>query len=91
MKTLEKSDLDKSIQYIKGVGPKRFQTLKRLGIHTVRDLLYYFPRTYQDRSQIEKISGLEKGITSMVKGKVFNVKSYNTRGWRNIFDAWVVR
>ncbi|MFQ5714791.1 MAG: ATP-dependent DNA helicase RecG [Candidatus Scalinduaceae bacterium] len=86
---MEKSDLDKSIQYIKGVGPKRFQTLKRLGIHTPRDLLYYFPRTYQDRSQIEKISALEKGTTSMVKGKVFNVKSYNTRGWRNIFEISV--
>ncbi|HDY67237.1 MAG TPA: ATP-dependent DNA helicase RecG [Candidatus Scalindua sp.] len=86
---MDKSDLDKSIQYIKGVGPKRYQTLKRLGIHTVKDLLYYFPRTYQDRSQIEKISGLEKGVTSMVKGKVFNVKSYNTRGWRNIFEISV--
>ncbi|MEE9604044.1 MAG: ATP-dependent DNA helicase RecG, partial [Candidatus Scalindua sp.] len=86
---MEKSDLDKSIQYIKGVGPKRFQTLKRLGIHTPRDLLYYFPRTYQDRSQIEVISGLEKGTTSMVKGKVFNVKSYNTKGWRNIFEISV--
>ena len=86
---MDKSDLDKSIQYIKGVGPKRFQTLRRLGIHTPRDLLYYFPRTYQDRSQIENISALQKGITSMVKGKVFNVKSYNTRGWRNIFEISV--
>jgi ATP-dependent DNA helicase RecG len=86
---MDKSDLDKSIQYIKGVGPKRFKTLERLGIHTPRDLLYYFPRTYQDRSQIENISGLENGITSMVEGKVFNARSYNTRGWRNIFEISV--
>ncbi|MCP4255251.1 MAG: hypothetical protein GY775_17955, partial [Candidatus Scalindua sp.] len=49
------SDLDKSIQYIKGVGPKRAQSLGRLEIHTVKDLLYYFPRTYQDRSRVEEI------------------------------------
>ncbi|MFQ5963655.1 MAG: ATP-dependent DNA helicase RecG [Candidatus Scalinduaceae bacterium] len=86
---MDKSDIDKSIQYIKGVGPKRSQMLGRLGIHTPRDLLYYFPRTYQDRSQIEKISELKQGVTSMVKGKIFNVKSYNTRGWRNVFELSV--
>ncbi len=83
------SDLDKSIQYIKGVGPKRAQSLGRLGIHTVKDLLYYFPRTYQDRSQVEKISNLTDGTTAMVKGIVINIKSFRTRGWKSIFEASV--
>ncbi len=81
------SDLDKSIQYIKGVGPKRAQTLARLGIHTVKDLLYCFPRTYQDRSRVEKISDLKDGTTAMVKGIVINIKSFRTRGWKSIFEA----
>ncbi|MBS1259378.1 MAG: ATP-dependent DNA helicase RecG [Candidatus Scalindua arabica] len=80
------SDLDKSIQYIKGVGPKRAQTLGRLGIHTIKDLLYYFPRTHQDRSRVETISSLTDGSTVMVKGIVFNTKSYKTRGWKSIFE-----
>lgn len=54
-------DLDKSIQYIKGVGPKRASKLKRLGILTLRDLFYFIPRGYEDRSQFlplrESISG----------------------------------
>lgn len=83
------SDLDKSIQYIRGVGPKRAQTLGRLGIHTVRNLLYYFPRTHQDRSRVEKISNLTSGTTAMVKGIVFNIKSFRTRGWKSIFEASV--
>ncbi|MDR4506110.1 MAG: ATP-dependent DNA helicase RecG [Candidatus Scalindua sp.] len=83
------SDLDKSIQYIRGVGPKRYKTLTRLGIYTPRDLLYYFPRTYQDRSQIEKISELGEGDTAMVKGKVTRMKSSNTRGWKSIFEISV--
>ena len=80
------SDLDKSIQYIKGVGPKRAQTLGKLGIHTIKDLLYYFPRTHQDRSRVDEISSLTDGATAMVKGIVFNIKSYKTRGWKNVFE-----
>ncbi|MCR4290208.1 MAG: ATP-dependent DNA helicase RecG, partial [Candidatus Scalindua sp.] len=81
------SDLDKSIQYIKGVGPKRAQSLGRLGIRTVKDILYYFPRTYQDRSRVEKISNLTDGATAMVKGIVINIKSFRTRGWKTVFEA----
>ncbi len=81
------SDLNKSIQYIKGVGPKRAQVLGRLGIHTVKDILYYFPRTYQDRSKVEEISNLKDDTTSMVKGVVFKIKSFRTRGWKTIFEA----
>ena len=81
------SDLDKSIQYIKGVGPKRAQSLGKLGIHTVKDLLYYFPRTYQDRSRVEEISNLTDGATAMVKGIVLNIKSFRTRGWKTVFEA----
>lgn len=83
------SDLNKSIQYIKGVGPKRAQTFARLGIHTVKDLLYYFPRTHQDRSRVEEISKLKDGTTSMVKGVAFNIKSFRTRGWKSVFEASV--
>ena len=40
--------LDTSIQYLTGVGPKRAALYQKLDIHTVRDLLYYFPRSYID-------------------------------------------
>ena len=40
--------LDTSIQYLTGVGPKRATLYQKLDIHTVRDLLYYFPRSYID-------------------------------------------
>lgn len=44
------SNLSISTQYIKGVGPKRASRLKKLGIQNIFDLLYYFPRNYEDRS-----------------------------------------
>ncbi len=37
------------IQYLKGIGPAKAKQLERLEIHTVEDLLHYYPRTYQDR------------------------------------------
>ncbi|WP_066502967.1 ATP-dependent DNA helicase RecG [Abyssisolibacter fermentans] len=44
-----------SIQYVKGVGPKRAEKLKKLGINTYYDALYYFPRGYEDKSEKIKI------------------------------------
>ena len=40
--------LDTNIQYLSGVGPKRAALYHKLDIHTIRDLLYYFPRAYID-------------------------------------------
>lgn len=44
-----------SIQYIKGVGPKRAQKLRRLNIKNINDLFYFFPKDYEDRSQFTTI------------------------------------
>ncbi len=45
-----------SIQYVKGVGPKRAAKLKRLNIQTIEELLYFIPREYEDRSNFKYIS-----------------------------------
>ncbi|NBI06873.1 ATP-dependent DNA helicase RecG [Senegalia massiliensis] len=50
--------LDSSIQYLKGVGPKRAAKLNKLGIYTINDLIYYFPREYDDRRKMKKIKDL---------------------------------
>ena len=51
----------KSIDYLKGVGPNRAQLLKyELGINTLQDLLYFFPHRYIDRSQYFSPSQLPK-------------------------------
>ncbi len=46
---------DMDVQYVKGVGPRRFEALSGLGIRTAMDLLRYFPRKYLDRTRIYKI------------------------------------
>ena len=44
-------DLLKDVKYIKGVGPKKVLLLNKLGIFTLKDLITYYPRTYEDRSK----------------------------------------
>lgn len=53
-------DLNTSIQYLKGIGPKRAYRLRRLGIETVRDLIYFIPRDYDDRTSYKTLMESQK-------------------------------
>lgn len=55
---------------VKGVGAERARALKRLGIHTAQSLLYYFPRSYEDRTLIRRIAELSDGESATVKAEV---------------------
>ncbi len=53
--------LKQSVQYIKGVGPKKHKLLQRLSIFTVEDLIYTFPREYEDRRSVKTVQALVDG------------------------------
>ena len=59
-------DLEKDIQYIKGVGPNRATLLNKLGIYNLKDLITYFPREHEDRGKIKNIAELENGEEALV-------------------------
>ncbi len=61
---------DIPVRFIKGVGPARSEILRKLDIETVEDLLYHFPRRYEDRSRFEPINKLKPGLHAAVKGEV---------------------
>ncbi|MBQ6311146.1 MAG: ATP-dependent DNA helicase RecG [Bacteroidales bacterium] len=51
--------LDTDIKYLPGIGPKRADLLAReIGVHTYRDMLYYFPFRWIDKSKVYPISGI---------------------------------
>jgi ATP-dependent DNA helicase RecG len=52
MKSSSISTLDESVQYLKSVGPKRAESFGKIGIRTIRDLLYYFPSRHLDRTTV---------------------------------------
>ena len=55
------TNLKTPVRYIKGVGPKKAEPFEKAGVLTLRDLLYYAPRRYLDRSSATKISELFGG------------------------------
>ncbi len=69
-------DLNSEVTYLKGVGPKRAQLLaKELDIFTVKDLLYYFPYRYIDRSKFYKISELStESAFVQIKGRLLSLQ-----------------
>lgn len=73
------STLAKSIEYVKGVGPARAEKLSKLGIDTLSDLLFYFPRDYEDRSRVISIKDAAPGDTVTVKGEVYSIEKMKIR------------
>ena len=69
------SVLNENIQYIKGVGPKKADKMAKLGIYTINDALYYFPRQFEDRSREKKIFQLEDSEKITVKVKINRISS----------------
>jgi ATP-dependent DNA helicase RecG len=69
-----------SIQYLKGIGPKRKKSFSDRGINTIEELLYYFPRRYEDRTNFANISELKEGQVYTIKTQVLSGGQRNS--WR---------
>jgi ATP-dependent DNA helicase RecG len=76
---LPPSVLQTSLQYLKGVGPRRAADLERVGLYTFEDLLYRFPIRYEDRSHFQTIGSLRPGERASVAGEIL---SYGLRATR---------
>ena len=64
------ADLTTNVRYIKGIGEQRAKALGKLHIATLRDLISYFPRAYEDRSVRKAIQDLADGEAVCVEAMV---------------------
>ena len=71
--------LQMPLQFLKGVGPRKAADLKKAGLNTVEDLLFRFPRRYEDRSRMQTIISLRPGMTAAISGTVLNAGLAHTR------------
>lgn len=71
--------LQMPLQYLKGVGPRKAADLKKAGLNSVEDLLFRFPRRYEDRSRMQPIISLRPGMTAAISGTVLNAGLAHTR------------
>ena len=71
-------DLNKDVKYVKTVGPNRVKLLNKLKINTLKDLITYYPRDYEDRSKpknlYECVDGEEVLIEAMAAGKISEMR-----------------
>ena len=76
-----KDDLFKNVSSLKGVGPKLSKYLKNKKIEKINDLLWHFPYSSTDRSEMVKLNNLEAGKIQTIKVKVIK---YNFPRIRNL-------
>ncbi|HEY1785857.1 MAG TPA: hypothetical protein VGG30_09925, partial [Pirellulales bacterium] len=62
------------VQFLPGCGPARAEMLERLGVTTVRDLVFLFPRSYHDLTAIATLDQLEEGQPTSIVGVVDEVE-----------------
>lgn len=67
--------LDTPVESMKGVGIKRAQFLKKMGIETLGDALFHFPRRYEDRRFVKRIAEVMPGQVEVVRGTIVEIQS----------------
>lgn len=78
---------NKPIGEIKNVGSNRVKLFEKLGIKTVKDLLYHFPRKYEDRSLVTKIGRLTNGEVQTIAGQIISVQEIRPKKRLTILKA----
>jgi len=79
--------LDSPVTTLHGIGPKRAERFARLGIRTIRDMLTFLPRRYDDYSELKPINRLEYGEEVTIIAKVREAHMRRTHSGGSIFKA----
>ena len=79
--------LESPVTVVNGIGPALAEKLERLGVKTIRDLLYLFPRRYDDFSNLKPINRLQYGDEVTIMGTVWDAGEKRVRGGATIFQA----
>ncbi len=81
-------NLSDPVRYLKGVGPRISELLSKKDIQCIEDLLFYFPRKYEDRRNIKKISSINKIERVVVFGNIIDLNVTRMRS-RRIFNVLI--
>ncbi|HVK60491.1 MAG TPA: ATP-dependent DNA helicase RecG [Bdellovibrionales bacterium] len=80
--------LETPVQFIKGVGPKLGDVLRKKGVVTVQDLLEWYPRAYEDRRAARNIASLKPDELVSLRAQIVRVSSFNMgKSKRKIYDV----
>ena len=74
--------LSSPITIIHGIGGKQAQLLNKLDLHTVEDMIYFFPRRYDDYSELKLIKDLKYGEEVTIIAYIKSINTFTTRDKR---------
>jgi ATP-dependent DNA helicase RecG len=81
--------LRQDVACLRRVTPPRLDQLRRLDIQTVGDLLFHFPRAYEDLTDIRTIARLAEGVTQTVQGEVVEIEGRRLADGRAVVSVVV--
>jgi ATP-dependent DNA helicase RecG len=77
------------VQFLKGVGPARAEMLERLDLRTAADVLFFFPRDYQDMSELRSVAALREGELASVCGVVEEIDQRESKEGRSLVGVLI--
>ena len=83
VRDIEPAALNAPVTVLSGVGPANAQHLARMGVMTLRDMLYYLPRRYNDYTLLKPINRLEYGDELSVLGTIQSIHQRSLRGGKD--------
>jgi ATP-dependent DNA helicase RecG len=83
---LSRKVLERSIDTVKGIGPKLAKKFAKKEVYTIEDLLYFIPRDYQDRRKVTPISELMEGESVIVYGEIIKSGPFHY-GKRKVYEV----
>ena len=75
------------VQYVPGVGPTRAELLRKMGIQRALDLLFFFPRAYEDTAPISPGIDLVENVRASVVGRIIDLDERVTQTGRHMLGA----
>ena len=78
---------DTLVQWVKGVGPRLALVFNTRGVETVRDLLTFFPRSYEDRSRMANVATVQDDQSATLALTVIDSRSMRTRTGKTMFEV----
>ena len=77
------------VEFVRGVGPQRAELLARLDIRTAGDLIFCFPRDYQDLTDFREIDALEEGLMQTIRGEVVEIDARSSGFGKSVVGVLV--
>src|SRR5262245_1728262 len=77
------------VEFVRGVGPQRAELLAKLDLRTAGDLLFFFPRDYQDLTDKREIADLEEDVMQTVRGEVVEIDARSSGFGKSVVGVLV--